>query len=122
MQRLKKLRENRGLTQEQLAEQINISQQRISAYENEYATPPTDVLIRYAEFFETSTDYLLAVDRLPREVGEEMSYVLSEEEQILIDEYRVLSDANRKIVRTVASTCYELENGNDGMRQVKTGK
>ena len=57
---IKKLRLERKLTQQQLAEAVTIDIRRISLYENEKMMPSTDVLQRLAHYFYVSTDYLLA--------------------------------------------------------------
>lgn len=56
---MKKIRKNRGLTQIALQMQTGIEQALISKYENGERTIPTDTLIILADFFNTSTDYLL---------------------------------------------------------------
>lgn len=57
--RLKKLREEKGLTQKQLAEIISMSQQTIGHYEVGRARPDLDTLQRLAEIFGCSIDFLL---------------------------------------------------------------
>lgn len=56
---LRKIRIEKGISQEQLGEVINVSRQSISKYESGYAEPNYDRLIAIANFFEVSTDYLL---------------------------------------------------------------
>lgn len=56
---IKSLRKEKGLTQVQLAEAFNLDQTAISKWENGKALPDTQMLIRLAEFFDVSTDYLL---------------------------------------------------------------
>ncbi|ALA50964.1 transcriptional regulator [Shouchella clausii] len=58
-ERLKTLRKERQLTQEQLGELINVTKVSISGYENGNRTPDTDTLRRLADVFGVSTDYLL---------------------------------------------------------------
>lgn len=60
MLRIKELRLSKNLTQKELAEKINSSSKNIWAYENDFATPPLDVLIRLADYFECSIDYLVS--------------------------------------------------------------
>lgn len=60
-QRIRNLREDRDLTQAQLAAYLNIHQTTYSDYELGNLNIPTAVLIRLADFYETSIDYL--VDR-----------------------------------------------------------
>ena len=57
-QRIKQIRTEKGWKQADLAEKLEVSQKQISSYETGYSTPPTDVLIRLAEVFEVSLDYL----------------------------------------------------------------
>lgn len=64
--RIRDLREDRDLKQRQLAEILNCSQQVYSNYELGQRDIPTDVLIRLAEFYQVSTDYLLGLTSNPR--------------------------------------------------------
>lgn len=59
MNRIKFLREERGWTQSFLAEKMQFSRQVLSNYENEINQPSPDVLIKFADIFECSIDYLL---------------------------------------------------------------
>ena len=59
MKNLKSLRLSKGLSQLKLAELFNISQQSIYKYENGLAEPDIDTLIKLADYFETSVDYLI---------------------------------------------------------------
>ena len=62
--RLRDLREDRDLTQKQLAEMLGMSQTGYSKYETGENDIPTSILIWLADFYETTTDYLLGrVDR-----------------------------------------------------------
>lgn len=57
--RLRDLREDRELTQTQVAEMLDMSQTGYSKYEIGENDIPTQVLIRLADFYGTSVDYLL---------------------------------------------------------------
>ena len=59
--RLRDLREDGDYTQSHLARLLNIRQNTYPQYENGQRQLPIDVLIRLAEFFQTSTDYILEV-------------------------------------------------------------
>ena len=59
--RLKDIREDRDITQTQLAEILHIKQNTYSQYENGQRGLPVDVLIKLAEYFDTSTDYILGI-------------------------------------------------------------
>ena len=57
--RIKNLREDSDLTQEYLAKFLNISQVAYSYYELNKRSVPVEVLIKLANFYQTSVDYLL---------------------------------------------------------------
>ena len=57
--RLRALREDNDLTQREIAAVLNCSQVSYSHYEIGRRDIPTDVLIKLADFYETSTDYIL---------------------------------------------------------------
>ena len=58
-ERLKQLRLENNLTQETLAEKLQIVKSTITKYEKNTREPELEILIKIADFFETTTDYLL---------------------------------------------------------------
>ncbi len=58
-EKLSKLRRENNYTQEQLAEVLEVSRQSVSKWESDIAYPETDKLIRIANLFNCSADYLL---------------------------------------------------------------
>ncbi|MBR2868702.1 MAG: helix-turn-helix transcriptional regulator [Clostridia bacterium] len=63
--RLKAIREDRDITQKTLSGYLNIRQNTYSQYENGQRQLPIDVLIKLAEYFGTSTDYILGLTDIP---------------------------------------------------------
>ena len=59
---LKRLRTEAGLTQADLAKRLKVSKSVVSYYELQERTPSPEVLIRLAQIFHVTTDYLLGVD------------------------------------------------------------
>ena len=57
--RIKMLREKNGLTQRELAENVNTSQQLISLIEKENKGLTLDLATKIADYFQVNTDYLL---------------------------------------------------------------
>ncbi len=57
--KLQVLRKQKGLSQEQLATQLNVSRQAISKWELDTTLPETENIIRLSELFGVTTDYLL---------------------------------------------------------------
>ncbi len=56
------LRKSMGLSQEQLAEQLDISRQSVSKWESGASVPELDKILKLSEIFHVSTDYLLKED------------------------------------------------------------
>lgn len=59
MERIKNLREDNDLTQQELADVLHISQRSYSHYENGSRKLPLDILIAIADYYGCSVDYLL---------------------------------------------------------------
>lgn len=60
MNRIKQLREETNITQEELAKKLNLSSKGIvSMYEKEDRKPSLEILIKLSEIFDCSIDYLL---------------------------------------------------------------
>ena len=57
--RLKKLREEKGIYQKDLAKELFISRDTIASYETGKSCPSIEILLRYANYFNCSTDYIL---------------------------------------------------------------
>lgn len=57
--RLRDLREDSDLTQKQVADYLGMKQPQYFRYEQGYRDIPTDILIRLADLYGTSTDYIL---------------------------------------------------------------
>lgn len=64
--RLKILRSEKKITQEELGKVVNVTKVSISGYENGNRTPDTETLQKLADFFNVSTDYLLGRSDEPR--------------------------------------------------------
>lgn len=59
MLRIKELRQDKGLSQGDLAKELGLSQQTISSYEKGIREPDISTLKKLADFFQVSLDYLL---------------------------------------------------------------
>ena len=66
-EKLYKLRKDRGLSQEKLAEQLNISRQAISKWESGTTVPELEKLIIISNYFGVSVDYLLKEEQETKE-------------------------------------------------------
>ena len=75
-EKIRTLRKQKKMTQEQLGEYLNISAQAVSKWETGLAAPDIDILSRLAGFFHVSVDQLLDYDR--RRVDEEVAALVEE--------------------------------------------
>lgn len=60
--KIRTLRLSHNLSQVQLAEQLSVSKQTISNWENNNILPSIEMLVNISQFFSVSTDYLLELD------------------------------------------------------------
>ena len=63
--RIRDLREDRDLTQKELARALSCSQQVYSNYELGQRDVPTDILIKLSRFYRVSVDYILGISDTP---------------------------------------------------------
>ncbi|WP_018751156.1 helix-turn-helix domain-containing protein [Paenibacillus sanguinis] len=68
--RIRDLREDRDLTQQRLAEHLNISQATYSRYESGNLDVPSSVLIKLSEFYDVSIDYILGQTNISKRFNE----------------------------------------------------
>jgi len=62
--RLRDLREDHDLSQQKVADFLGMKQAQYNRYERGIRDLPTDVLIRLANFYNTSTDYILGQTKI----------------------------------------------------------
>ena len=65
MNPLKALRKERGLTQQEIADQFAISRVNYNRYETGARVPPVDMLEKFADYYGVSVDYLLGRTDIP---------------------------------------------------------
>lgn len=86
--KLIKLRKDKQLTQEQVANFLNMSQSTYQHYENQRAEPSIETLCKLADFYGVSLDYLVG-----RQFVNEVGY-LTEEQKNVVFAIKKLNDAN----------------------------
>jgi transcriptional regulator with XRE-family HTH domain len=104
-ERIKKLRKEKKLTQQELGEKVNVTKVSISGYENGNRTPDTETLQKLADVLETSTDYLLGRtdepslvkdEKAPYNTGtENNSYEEQPEIHLTPDELKILREIKK---------------------------
>ena len=90
--RLKKLRNARNVTQQELADYLSVTRPTIAGYETKGKEPDYNTLFRIASFFDVSVDYLLS----GRDYPESLSPSVYPEFEKLYDDYMILSQAARE--------------------------
>lgn len=73
MKNLKKIREERKLTQQNVADLLNIQRPTYTRYETGEREPDFETLIKLSEILEVSVDYLLGKTEYPTKVDEELA-------------------------------------------------
>lgn len=106
---LKKLRHKKGISQQVLADAIGTSQQSINKYENHKIEPDIETLIKIADYFETSVDYLIGHTDIDRVIENVRQYDLGATEAKLIDNYRKLSLKQRESIESIIENYLELQ-------------
>lgn len=62
-ERLKKMRLQEGMTQQQLAERLGVTKSVVSYYELQERYPSPEILVKLASIFHVSTDFLLGLTK-----------------------------------------------------------
>lgn len=66
--RLQALRKSQNLSQEQLAEKLDVSRQAISKWESGQANPDINNILKLSDIYEVSTDYILTGKELDNQI------------------------------------------------------
>ncbi|MFV0395268.1 MAG: helix-turn-helix domain-containing protein [Coprobacillaceae bacterium] len=90
------LMQQKGITQLNLSTKIEVSQETISAYLNGKAKPSVATLIKIADFFDTTTDYILGRTDVNITVNDIKPADISEEEFSLIHTVRRLTSKDKE--------------------------
>ncbi len=88
--RLKALRKEKNMSQDELANLVGVSKSSISCYEKGTRTPSIETMIDFMTLFGVSSDYLIGSDNLIKTItNDENNFtVLSREEIIFLDELK----------------------------------
>jgi transcriptional regulator with XRE-family HTH domain len=101
LKNLKVLRNKKGVSQLKLAESVGVSQQSINKYENHYIEPDIDTLIKLADYFSTSVDYLIGHTDSDRIIENVRKFDLNKDEAVFIDGYRELNKSEKESIRLI---------------------
>ena len=101
---LKKLRKEYGISQQRLADAIGISQPSINKYENHNIEPEIEILIRLADYFNTSVDYIIGHTDIRRRIEHMEEFALNKAEAELVTRFRSLREDERQCVDFLVCT------------------
>lgn len=89
----KELRISKNLSQDKIAEELDISSSLVSKWENNQSTPAPEMLEYIADYFNVSVDYLIG-----RSKYKNLEHDNSEIDNILFSKAKDLSDEDKKAV------------------------
>lgn len=104
---LRKLREEKNISQHTLASIVKVSQQSINKYENHDVEPGINTLKMLADFFDTSVDYIIGYTDIRHKIEPVKEFDLNAQEQLYLSYYRKLSQTKRQCLQEVAKNMME---------------
>lgn len=98
--RIKQLRQQRGWSQAQLSKKLNVHQKQISGYERGIHSPSIELLVRMAELFNVSLDYIAFDNR------EEKNIIPIADRELMqaVQQIDQLSTEDRETIKAVLNT------------------
>lgn len=116
MKNLKFLRKSCHLSQSELSRVLHISQQSICKYESGHSEATETLLIKTADFFGTSVDFLLGLSDSPLKYDTGYPHSPSfgsAEEAIHLNLYRHASEEQRRAVDTLLRSCLSVDSSKE---------
>lgn len=108
--RIKQLREKRGLIQEILAAELGITQQMLSKYERDVTFIKVDILKKIAVYFNVTTDYLLGLSEVKRDLQGQMKVNETLDEYYdLVEIYKNLDKYDQEIIWSIIQIIKKLD-------------
>lgn len=109
------LREKRGISQKELAEQLGITAASLSRYENNIYDPKGAILTSLCNLLHTNADYLLGLT--DNYHGREETFSLSAKELDVLELYRSLSPEDRIRIEERLLTLHEIRGKDSSLMQ-----
>lgn len=112
--RIKNLRKAIGLTQAELGNKLGVIKQTVSSWENEISSPGNDALIKMADIFNVSLDYLLGKTNNDDALEQSELEYTTEREREFLSIYRKYVDNgySDEILADIIRFMPEIENAN----------
>lgn len=104
--KIRELRMEKNLLQEKLAAYLNVSQQTVSKIETGTSDIPRDLLIKLADFFDVSIDYIYGRTDIPEILTAEK---LKQDYDEIMSIYKQLNKVNQKTLRIIIKRLEESQ-------------
>lgn len=112
--RLKEIRKNRHLTQEEFGEIISVTQQNISKYENNVYEIPVDVLLKVSHHFNVSIEYILGLTEIKRDIaGQVVVNKTLDEYYDLVEAFKSLGDEDQELIWSIIEKMKQIRRRKD---------
>ncbi len=105
-QRLRELRQKKGLTQKELAKLLSISPSAVGMYEQGRREPENSLLSKLCSILDTTTDYLIGFTKAPQDVGEvieDFTGMLMSQQGLMFNGQPITPEDREKIVIAIRS-------------------
>lgn len=103
--RIKQLRQKWGVIQEILAAELGITQQMLSKYERDVTLIKVDILKKIAAYFNVTTDYLLGVSDVKRDIKGQMKVNETLDAYYdLVEVYKDLDSYDQEMIWSIIQT------------------
>ena len=120
--RIKEMRNGRHLTQEELGEIIGVSQQTFSRYEKQEVLMPVVVLVRLSRYFNVSTDYLLGLTDVKRNLNQQVTVEKTIDEYYnFIEVYKRLNERDRALIWKIMNDMKGLDKWDEAGKKDENG-
>lgn len=108
--RIRELREEAGLSMQQLAKEIGVSDAAVCKWENGLSEPKASYIIKLSEYFDCSTDYIVGKERDPDGYGTAVSRTVSKPNAGGV-RVRITDEKGNAIQSTYIHSSVELDDG-----------
>lgn len=108
---LRALRINKGVSQQQLADVVGVSQQSVNKYERQTVEPDIATLMALADYFGTTVDFLIGHAPAGRGPDPQAELELTRDELELVRDMRRLTANEKKSIRLVMENYLQKEKG-----------
>lgn len=123
MNRLKELRKQKGLTLVELGKEVDLANNTLSQYERGAREPNISTLIKLADFFNVTVDYLIGREPKNKTIKSYRYYIFDEDDYVLRDlgegsptpgfPVPILDESEFKFLKTLCDCYYENEISDD---------